>query len=142
MRDLQNPIANAHAIAADLEEHYGFKTEVVENPTLDDIVQKLNEYKEKFAKNPNGQYRSEGQLLLYFTGHGLVENNVGYFCPADADAKRIYRTGMGYQYWRNFINDFDCRHILVAIDACYSGWFDPRLAEQGGAEHLASAPVS
>ena len=132
MRNLQNPIANARAIAADLEEHYGFTTEVVENPTFDDIERKLNEYKENFAKNPGGLYQSDGQLLIYFTGHGLEENNVGYFCPIDADPTRIYRTAVSYEYWRNFIDGIDCKHILVAIDACYSGWFDPSWRNKPG----------
>jgi len=122
---LTKPVANAEAIAAELRERYGFATEVVKNPTLDQIDAKLHEYRDLFAKNPQGRYPSTGQLLIYFTGHGIAENNNGYFVPADGDAKKLYRTAFAYEIWRPFINSIDCRHILVAIDACFSVTFDP-----------------
>lgn len=125
MRSLDNPIKNARSIAQNLQIHYGFNTEIVLNPTLDDIVSKLHEYKDKFAKNRNGEHQSNGQLLIFFSGHGVVENDIGYFCPTDADPKRVYSSCLSYNPWRNFIDEMDCQHILVAIDACFSGRFDP-----------------
>jgi len=123
--DLTKPIANAEAIATELHDHYGFETEVVQNPTLDQIGAKLREYQVLFAKNPQGRYPSTGQLLIYFTGHGIAEDNNGYFVPADGNTKKLYSTAFAYEIWRPFINRIDCRHILVAIDACYSATFDP-----------------
>ncbi len=123
--DLSKPIANAEAIATELREHYGFETEVVKNPTLDQIGAKLREYQALFAKNPQGKYPSTGQLVIYFAGHGVAEARNGYFVPADGNSKKLYSTGFAYEYWREFINQMDCRHILVAIDACYSATFDP-----------------
>lgn len=138
MRDLNNPIDNACAIAKDLETHYDFKTEVVPNPTLDEIETKLYDYNNKFA---SGAYPSDGQLLIFFSGHGIEENKNGYFCAADTDPNRIYRTALGYSYWRNFINSIDCKHILVAVDACYSGWFDPSWTHMnGGGSSLGKRP--
>lgn len=49
MRLLSNPIRDAEAIAKELENQYGFNTEVVENPTLDQIEQKLKTYQKQFA---------------------------------------------------------------------------------------------
>ena len=122
LRNLQNPIENAEAIAALLKTQYGFETEVVKNPTLDVIEQKLLAYKEKFAKN---HFPYDGQFFVFFSGHGNRELKNGYFLAADSDPTRMYRTAFGYEYWREWINEIDCKHILVAIDACFSGTFDP-----------------
>lgn len=123
--DLSKPIENAEAIAKELRERYGFQTEIVKNPTLDQISAKLREYQSFYAKNPQGRYPSTGQLLIYFTGHGIAEDNNGYFVPTDGKVKKLYSTAFAYEIWRPFINRIDCRHILLAIDACYSVTFDP-----------------
>ncbi len=123
--DLSKPIENAEAVAKELRERYGFETELVKNPTLDQISAKLREYQAFYAKNPQGRYPSTGQLLVYFTGHGISEDNNGYFVTADGNSKKLYSTAFAYEIWRPFINNLDCRHILVAIDACYSATFDP-----------------
>ncbi len=123
--DLSKPIENAEAIAKELRERYGFQTEIVKNPTLDQISAKLREYQSFYAKNPQGRYPSTGQLLIYFTGHGIAEDNNGYFVPTDGNVKKLYSTAFAYEIWRPFINRIDCRHILLAIDACYSVTFDP-----------------
>ena len=122
MRNLSNPIKDAKTIAEDLERSYNFKTEVVENPTLEIIEDKLSEYSRKFASEA---LSPDGQLLIYFTGHGLVAFKNGFFMGKDADPKKVTRSALGYEYWRPFINSIPCKHILVAIDACFSGTFDP-----------------
>lgn len=123
--DLNKPIENAEAISKELKERYGFETEVVKNPTLDQISSKLRYYQTLFAKNTQGRYPANGQLLLFFIGHGIAEDNNGYFVPADGDLKKLYSTAFAYEIWRPFINKIECRHIFVAIDACYSVTFDP-----------------
>lgn len=134
LHDLQKPIENASAIAKELEENYGFHTEIVINPTYDNIEEKLNEYKDKFAKNHNGEYDSNGQLLIFFSGHGVEENDNGFFLLKDTELGRYHRTAIQYDYWRKYINTIDCKHILVAIDACYSVYFDPSWGSKSGPE--------
>jgi formylglycine-generating enzyme required for sulfatase activity len=122
MTDLNNPIQNARDIAAELREGYDFYTEVVENPSLTTIENKLTEYKDKFA---SGDYDQKGQLLIFFTGHGTMQGRDGYFMPSDVDPKLTHRTGLGYSYIRYYIDNFACQHIMVTVDACHSGTFDP-----------------
>ena len=93
-----------------------------ENPTLDQIESKLESYKASFQK---GERIRKGQLLIFFSGHGAIENNVGFFLPKDAEAGRLRRSAIDYNYYRNFMDGIDCQHIFVAIDACYSVRFDP-----------------
>ena len=123
LSDLSNPLQNARNIAAELEEHYGFQTEIVINPTIDEIDRKISVYQKRFS---NGTYPADGQLFLYFSGHGVQEGRNGYFMASDSDPARPQRTAMEYDYYRNQIDQINCQHILVAIDACHSATFDPK----------------
>ncbi|MBK8703120.1 MAG: caspase family protein [Saprospiraceae bacterium] len=122
---LTNPIKNARDIAKELETRFGFAIEVVENPTLADIDKKLKEYEDRFARNISGRYPSGGQLFIFFSGHGTVRYNVGYFLPLGADPDSPNTTALDYNFWRNRIDAINCNHILVAVDACHSATFDP-----------------
>ena len=122
MKDLSYPIQNARDIATELERRYGFETEVVPNPSLETIERKIAAYKRQYA---SGRYAKEGQLLIFFTGHGIEKGPNGYFMPADANPDRPHVSALEYGYWRDEINTIDCKHILVAIDACHSITFDP-----------------
>lgn len=122
MDDLQNPIKNAETIAAELQDNFGFQTEVIRNPSLDDIDNKLAEYERKFN---DGTFDQKGQLFIYFSGHGIAINDNGYFMTPNADPARPHRTAMEYDFYRNKIDQIACQHIMVAIDACHSATFDP-----------------
>lgn len=123
--NLQNPIKNAREIANILKYRFGFEPQIIENPTRDQIKNKINELFRLYARNEDGKHPSDGQLLLYFSGHGMSEDENGYFLPADADPSDPSDKGIAYEIWRPKINKINCRHILVAIDACYSVRFDP-----------------
>jgi formylglycine-generating enzyme required for sulfatase activity len=122
MGELNNPIDDATAIAAELKTNYGFQTEVVTNPTFTQIADKIAAYQQKFA---SGAYDQKGQLLVFFSGHGVQRGNNGYFIPKDGNPSKLYETCIEYDIWRYEIDQIDCQHILVTIDACYSLTFDP-----------------
>ena len=125
LSNLQNPVKNARDIAAILKSRFGFDTEILENPTQEQIIRKLNELTQLYARNEDGKHPSDGQLFLFFSGHGMSEDENGYFLPADADPAAPWQKGIAYEIWRPKINNINCRHILVALDACYSVRFDP-----------------
>ncbi|MCB9294090.1 MAG: hypothetical protein H6559_13365 [Lewinellaceae bacterium] len=52
--------------------------------------------------------------------------------PADADPERPYAKGIEYDYWRSEVDEIDCKHILVAVDACHSITFDPNWEKKPG----------
>jgi formylglycine-generating enzyme required for sulfatase activity len=122
MGKLTNPIDNATAIAAELKANYGFQTEVVPNPTFVQIADKIAEYQQKFA---SGAYDQKGQLLVFFSGHGVQRGNNGYFMPKDGNPTKLYEKVIEYDNWRYEIDQIACQHILVTIDACHSLTFDP-----------------
>lgn len=124
LTNLSNPITNAEQIAAELKNRFGFTPMVYKNYTAAQIEQTLLDYTNRFARNLNGQYPADGQLFIFFSGHGTERLENGYFLPSDADANNLRQTALPYSYLRPLINDIKCQHILVAVDACYSLSFD------------------
>ena len=122
MGDLTQPIDNAEAIAKELRENYGFETEVVPNPTFAQIAGKIAEYQQRFA---SGDFDQKGQLLVFFSGHGVQRGNNGYFMPKDGNPTQLYQNVIEYDNWRYEIDQIACQHILVTVDACHSLTFDP-----------------
>ncbi len=121
---LNNPIPDAEAIGDELKNRYGFAVEVVNDPSRDDILTKINEYTRK-------QYNDNDQLLIFFAGHGYYEerNNIGMgylvasdTLPPDADlGKSSY---ISHGDFRERIENIGCEHIFLMVDACFSGAFD------------------
>ena len=129
LADLSSAIGNVKKLASTLEERFGFLVEVVENPTLDEVEQKLDLYSNRFFGK---ELDTEGQLLIYFSGQGLKEFDNGYWMPADANPNSPHRTGFAYDIWRPRIDAINCKHILVAIDAGHSYTFDPDWKNRAG----------
>ncbi|MEM1325894.1 MAG: caspase family protein [Bacteroidota bacterium] len=120
--DLPNAITDAEKIAEVLSKNYQFQTEILKNPTLNEVDDKLHEYYQKFNDNT---FDNKGQLLIFFSGHGVKDYDNGYFLPADANPDRLIRSAFAYDIWRPYISTMNVQHILVAVDACYSVTFDP-----------------
>jgi formylglycine-generating enzyme required for sulfatase activity len=117
-----NPKKDAQEIEQLLKDQYGFSTERLIDPTAAEITAKLEQYERDFR---NGTKDPNGQLFLFFSGHGEREYGNGYFLGADADPGKLYEKTIPYGIWRPRIANFNCKHIMVIIDACYSGTFDP-----------------
>ncbi|WP_026694668.1 caspase family protein [Peribacillus kribbensis] len=58
--------------------------------------------------------------LLYFSGHGTVNNLGGYLVTQDAEA---YDEGISMDSILKMINTSPAREIVVLLDCCYSGAF-------------------
>jgi tetratricopeptide (TPR) repeat protein len=136
---LINPVPDAKAIAAELQNGYGFATEVVTNPTREEIVAKLREY----SQRPFGD---SDQLLIFFAGHGYYDDvfKQGYIVARDSrlddETRGSYES---YDNLRSIINAMRSKHILLVMDACYSGTFDRRVGEAGsrGVDSYANFPL-
>lgn len=117
---LEKPIDNAKDIGKILERDYNFQVEIIEDPTVDDIFNKLEEYSKKFT---NKQFDQNGQLLIFFSGHGVKD----YFLPIGADetsTRTLLSSAVPYYMLADDINRMLCKHILVMVDACYSKSFE------------------
>ena len=115
--DLRNPISDAEAIAKELKENYNFQTEIIRNPTRNTIYDVLERYQKK-------AFPKDGQLLIFFSGHGqfIDTRSQGYFIPKDGKGNDKYADSyLPLNIIKNMVNNINCNHILLAIDACYSG---------------------
>ena len=108
-------------IAKELKEVYDFEVEVVPNPTRSQILKKLNSYQKR-------RFQANDQLLIYFSTHGQYEEGgTGALIPKNGKLEDpnldswIYHPLLADQ-----INKIPCQHILLALDACYSGTFGPK----------------
>ncbi|HEX5228329.1 MAG TPA: tetratricopeptide repeat protein [Bryobacteraceae bacterium] len=129
---LINPVPDANAIATELQNGYGFTTEVVTNPTRAEIVAKLRQYSQK-------TFGDGDQLFIFFAGHGYYDDvfRQGYIVARDSrlddETRGSYES---YDDLRSIVNAMRSKHILLIMDACYSGTFDRRVGQAGsrGAE--------
>lgn len=131
---LANPISDAQAIAQELQDTYGFASELVLNPTRERIVAKLRQYSKK-------RFGPGDQLFIFFAGHGLFDDvfRQGFIVARDSRIEDETRgTYESYDDLRTIIDSMPAKHILLVMDACYSGTFDPKLAETRGRDSYAN----
>lgn len=127
-QDLRNPIKDTKAVAKDLRDLYGFSTEVIVNPTKQEVYKKLQIYRKK-------QFSKDGQLLVFFSGHGEFNEGIkeGYFIPKDGKENDPFQDSyLSHRRLELEISSIPCNHILLAIDACYSGTFSNEIALSRG----------
>lgn len=128
--DLVNPVFDSRTISDELRNTYGFKVDMIENPTQAEILKKLREYAER-------KYQPLDQLFIFFAGHGSYDQTFGegYVVTKESllndEAKTTY---LSHNRLRSIINNIQCEHIFLAMDVCFGGTFDQALASARGAE--------
>ena len=111
---LLTPRNDAQDLALLLSDQFGFKTQLLLDPTRDQIVEALDRYRRTLSDRDN--------LLIYYAGHGYFDKeiNQGYWAPVDAGQDT-------YAHWiiateiTGTANAVPARHVLVISDSCYSG---------------------
>ncbi len=129
---LKNPIKDAHAVARELRDIYAFQTEVLENPTRQEIYNVIKTYQQK-------DFPDDAQFFIFFSGHGefIPESSQGFFIPKDGQTRQddpFQDTYIPLNRLKGLINNIPCNHILLSVDACYSGTIDENVALKGSNE--------
>lgn len=133
--DLVNPINDARTIESILKDKYGFQTEFVENPTLEEINNMLYEYNTK-------KFNPQDQLFVFIAGHGYFDETLGegYLVASNSvlndKGKSSY---LPHLLLRERLNNIKCEHIFLAMDVCFGGTFDPVLAKARAGDALDEA---
>ena len=128
--DLVNPIDDAHAIARELKEKYGFIVDLVENPTVEKMWEKIRECNER-------KFTPQDQMMIFFAGHGHYDESFGegYVVAKNSLSNDVSRTTyLSHNRLRGVINNIPCNHILLAMDVCFGGTLDPVIAKSRGAK--------
>lgn len=127
---LVNPVFDGRTIADNLEKNYGFQTDVIENPTREQVFVKLREYAEK-------KYEQMDQLFIFFAGHGFYDETFkeGFVVPRESLPDDPGRTSyIRHSELRTTINNNPCEHIFLMMDVCFGGTFDEYASSRSGAE--------
>jgi hypothetical protein len=134
--DLQAAVPDARGIAALLRRHaddtpnYDCRllTDTMEDGTPITRAALRRAVREVFADY-------DGDVLLYFSGHGVLTKAGGYLCTADAETDDW---GIPMDEVVGEANRSKARDILLILDCCHSGQIaNPALLQPNGADPLA-----
>jgi len=133
--ELVNPINDSRTIEGILKEKYGFQTEVLENPTLEEINNKLYDYNAK-------KFNPQDQLFIFIAGHGYFDQTLGqgYLVASNSVANDKGKSSyLPHVLLRESLNGIKCEHIFLTMDVCFGGTFDPVLAKSRAEDALDEA---
>ena len=118
---LPETAGEATLLKTELQANFGFTCESVPNPTRQQILDKIKSYNDRLTTND--------QVLFFFSMHGYYDpaSDLGYIVAADGLLNDpYYGTWIDYNSLRPYFAKCKAKHILVALDACYSGSFGSR----------------
>jgi hypothetical protein len=128
--DLVNPIHDAQAIGKELKEKFGFTVDIVQDPTVEQIWEKLREYNER-------KFTPQDQLMIFFAGHGHYDEafGEGFVVAKNSLHNDLSKTTyLSHNRLRGVINNISCNHILLTMDVCFGGTLDPVISRSRGAK--------
>jgi len=77
------------------------------------------------TKQLSTRLKPEDGLVVFFAGHGITSElhgqTVGYWVPIDADTSRS-DSCISMLLLSEAVNQLPCKHVLVLVDCCYSGF--------------------
>lgn len=135
--DLVNPIYDSKTIDELLRTRYGFKTEIITNPTHDEILEKISEYNTR-------QFNPQDQLFVFFAGHGVFDDNLNEGFVAARDSKgndKGRSTYIPHSILRARIDNIKCEHIFLAMDVCFGGTLDPEFSKRRGEAYTEASDI-
>jgi len=130
--ELVNPVIDATTVSEELQSNYYVQTELIVNPTLKEAIEKIREY----AKL---DYNTNDNLLIFFAGHGIYDDvfKEGYVISRDSKSDDVAKTSyLSHSNLRTMINNIPCNHILLVMDVCFGGTFDPIIASKSRAADM------
>ena len=110
---LKTAVADANAVAEQLQKRYGYKVSLLTNVGREVIIAKLAELTMGMKKDQN--------LLIYYAGHGQVDaKGQGFWVPVDGRADDP-ASWIANDQVSDYIGASAAKHVLVVADSCYSG---------------------
>ncbi len=112
--NLNTAVTDAEETAHILEQKYGFKTLLLKNASRFRILSALNGLRRELKPNDN--------LLIYYAGHGEIDNKdgSGYWLPVDAKPG-LTKNWISNSAISDILGSVKAKHIMVVADSCYSG---------------------
>lgn len=118
---------DVRALASELETNYGFqKADIRLNLSRAETIKTLVDYQKK-AFGPNDQ------LLVFFSTHGFYDDAIGALIPKDGKLDDpSYESWITHPTLEAMVTRIQCQHVLLALDACYSGTFSAKFRDRPG----------
>ncbi|MCH7957256.1 MAG: caspase family protein [Proteobacteria bacterium] len=112
--NLKTAAGDARAVADVLGDTYGFDVTLLIDATRADIVDALDEFREKLDDTTN--------LLIYYAGHGWLDEAAeqGFWLPVDAKPNRR-SNWVANSTITGSLRALNSKHVMVVADSCYSG---------------------
>lgn len=122
--DLPETKEEAEILAKELTTNFGFQVELIGNASKEEIENKMLEINSK-------KYSDKDQVLLFFSTHGYYNQTTdrGFLIPVDGKSSKedpLSKSWLSYDDLGYYATMNPCSHLLVALDACYSGAFGDR----------------
>ena len=114
--DLKTAVNDSRAMAAILQEKYGFQVELM----LDSKATRAAVY--RALRRLAASAKPEDSVLIYYAGHGDLDRqyNDGWWIPVDAEAGNPV-TYLDNVQVQKAMRSMEARHVLLISDSCYSG---------------------
>jgi hypothetical protein len=111
---LKNADNDAKAVAELLKDKYHFKVVLLMDAARSDIISALDDIRMNLTQEDN--------LLIYYAGHGILDNaaDEGYWLPLDAKENSTLNW-ISNGTVTAAIKAMQARHVIVVADSCYSG---------------------
>jgi hypothetical protein len=126
---LTNPIPDADALNQTLKTLYNFQVDELRNPTNEEILAKLTDYLHR-------TFQPQDQLLVFFSGHGYFDNDLGqgFIVPSNAPPLQNdlgHTKLLAHDTIMRYVNRIPSQHVVLIIDACFAGTLDRKIADSG-----------
>ena len=112
LKKLRTPEKDVDELNKILKSQYGFETYVIKNAKRSELISKISKL--------NNQISSQDHLLIYYAGHGLMDQNEGFWLPVDAK-EEDESNWISNSFIIRQISKIKATNILVMADSCFSG---------------------
>jgi hypothetical protein len=111
---LQTAKSDASDVGRILQDHYGFKVQLLLDADRSQILLALNRLRSGLKPPDN--------LLIYYAGHGWLdkEGDEGYWLPIDAQLDNTVNW-LSNSSITTMLRGMRAKHVLIVADSCYAG---------------------
>ena len=109
--ELPTAVNDARAVAEALQRDYGYNVVQLSNANAEQILGAI--------RATAGRMTPQDNLLIYYAGHGELNNDKGYWLPVDADYAMT--NWISPAWMKDTLLDHPARRTLIIADSCYSG---------------------
>jgi len=111
---LETAVSDAEEIAAKLQSSYEFEVKLLVDASRDDILDAFDSYRKIL--------REEDNLLIYYAGHGWLDEAAehGYWLPVDAKGSQR-KNWVANGDLTTTLRALEAKHVLVMADSVFSG---------------------